>query len=115
MDNVDWERERRKRAIFDAMSPKNQQKILKKTGYENWDPFQEPKYPTDLREQVVEHKAVALFYEFLEASGIDQPSDEYLQALREITRGLLNGRERYRAMFEFCCWYRKSIDGKGSD
>jgi len=30
MENVDRERERKKRAIFDTMSPKHQQKILKK-------------------------------------------------------------------------------------
>jgi hypothetical protein len=114
MENADRERERKKKAIFNTMSPKHQQKILKKVGYENWDPFQEPKYPMDLREQEVERKAMVLSREFLEACRIDQPSDEYLQAVREIIRGLLKGQEQYRAMFEFCCWYRKSSEKKGS-
>lgn len=114
MDNADQERDRKKRAIFDSMSPKHQQRILKKAGYENWDPFQEPKYPMDLREREVEHKAMVLSCEFLEACRIDQPSDEYIHAVREIIRGLLKGQDRYRAMFEFCCWYRKSSEKKGS-
>lgn len=97
--------ERKKKAIFDCMSPKRQQKILKKVGYENWDPFQEPKYPIDLREQETEQKAMALSREFLEGCSIKEYSDEYLQAVREISRGLLKDEERYRAMFEFFCWY----------
>jgi hypothetical protein len=104
-DNVDNERERRKKAIFDAMSPKRQQKILEKVGYENWDPFQEPKYPVDLREREVERKAMALSREFLEDCGIEQYSDEYIQAVREISKGILKDEERYRAMFDFCRWY----------
>jgi hypothetical protein len=101
----DEERERKKKAIFDAMSPKRQQKILKKVGYENWDPFQEPKYPIDLREQTTERKAMALSREFLESCGIERYSDEYIQAVREISKGILKDEERYRAMFDFCRWY----------
>lgn len=111
-EHLDEERGRKKKAIFDAMSPKRQQKILKKVGYENWDPFQEPKYPIDLREQTTEHKAMALSLEFIEGCGIKEYSDEYIQAVREISRGLLNDEERYRAMFEFCCWYRKKGKAK---
>jgi hypothetical protein len=106
MTDLDEEREKNKRAIFDRMSSKRRQKILKKMGYENWDPFQEPKYPIDLREQTTEQKAMALSREFLEDCGIEEYSDEYLQAVREISRGLLKDEERYRAICEFCCWYR---------
>jgi len=105
-DNLEKERERKKKAIFKSMSPKRQQKILKKVGYENWDPFQEPKYPIDLREQKAEQMAMALSREFLEGCGIEEYSDEYIQAVREISKGLIKDEERYRAMFEFCYWYR---------
>jgi len=105
-DHSDEQREEKKKAIFDAMSAKRRQRILEKVGYENWDPFQEPKYPIDLREQTTEQKAMALSREFLEECSIKEYSDEYLQALREISRGLVKDEERYRAMFEFCCWYR---------
>jgi len=106
-ENLEREKERKKKAIFESMSPKRQQRILTKVGYENWDPFQEPKYPIDLRELEVEHKAMALYREFIKDSGIEQYSDEYIQAVREISKGLLKDEERYRAMFDFCCWYRK--------
>ena len=106
-DNEANERERKKKAIFNAMSPKHQQKIVQKVGYENWDPFQEPKYPIDLREQDLEHRAMALSREFLEECAIEQYSDEYIQAVKEISKGLLKDDERYRAIFDFCCWYLK--------
>ena len=111
-DDTANEKERKKKAIFDAMSSKRQQKILEKAGYEDWDPFQEPKYPIDLREQELEHKAMALSREFIEDCGIEQYSDEYIHAVREISKGLLKDDERYRAMFDFCCWYyrRKAKD-----
>ena len=42
------EAEKRKRAVFESMSPRRQKHILKK-GYEKWDPFAEPKDPIDIR------------------------------------------------------------------
>ena len=48
MTEPDNEYEVKKRAIFDGMSKRGQQRILR-LGYENWDPFQEPKDP---REQI---------------------------------------------------------------
>jgi hypothetical protein len=42
------EAEKRKKAIFDSMSPRRQKHILRK-GYAKWDPFQEPKDPIDIR------------------------------------------------------------------
>ncbi len=40
------EYEIRKKAIFDTMSKRGQERILK-MGYENWEPFQEPKDPRE--------------------------------------------------------------------
>jgi len=101
------ERERKKRAIFDGMSPKSQQRILKKVGYENWDPFQEPKDPVDLRGQKTEQLASVLIREFISECGAERPGSEYREAVKEICRGLIKGEERYKAMFDFCHWYGK--------
>ena len=38
------EEEKKKRDLFEAMSPRSQKRILKK-GYEEWDPFMLPKEP----------------------------------------------------------------------
>ena len=107
-NNLDEERERKKRAIFKGMSLKRQQKILKRTGYEKWDPFQDPKYPIDLRDQETERMAMILFNEFILDRRIEEYSSEYAQAIRDISKGLIKGEERYKAMFDFCCWYTKA-------
>ena len=39
----------KKKAVFDAMSPRRQKHILNKVGYDNWDPFEKPKDPIDIR------------------------------------------------------------------
>jgi hypothetical protein len=103
----DKEREKKKRAIFESMSPKRRQRIVEKIGYENWDPFQEPKDPLDLRRQKTEQVASVLIGEFISECGAEERSDEYKRAIREISEGLLKGEERYIGMFDFCCWYER--------
>jgi len=108
MTDIDEEREKKKRAIFDGMSPKRQQKIIKTVGYENWDPFQEPRDPIDLREQKVEQMASVLLRQFARDSEIKDYSDESIQAVKDIGKGLIKGEERYKAMYDFCYWYKKT-------
>ena len=50
MRKLSAEDEERKKFIFDSMSPRRQKHILKKEGYDAWDPFIEPKEPIDMRE-----------------------------------------------------------------
>jgi hypothetical protein len=106
-NNSEQERELKKKAIFDAMSSKRRQRIVEKIGYENWDPFQEPKDPLDLRGQKTEQMASVLIGEFISECGAEKRSDEYREAVKEICKGLINGEERYKGMFDFCCWYGK--------
>jgi len=106
-DPLDEEREKKKRAIFDGMGPKRRQKILKKMGYETWDPFQEPRDPIDLRDHKAEQMASFLFRQFTLDCTIKNYSDESIQAVKEMGRGLIKGEERYKAMYDFCCWYRE--------
>jgi hypothetical protein len=106
-NNSEQERELKKKAIFDAMSSKRRQRIVEKIGYENWDPFQEPKDPLDLRGQKTEQIASVLIREFISEYGAEKRSDEYREAVKEICKGLINGEERYKGMFDFCHWYAK--------
>ena len=46
MNTDENEYEMRKKAIFDTMSKRGQERILR-IGYENWNPFQEPKDPRE--------------------------------------------------------------------
>jgi len=110
-DHFDKEKEKQKKAIFNGMSPRRQQSILRKTGYENWDPFQEPKDPIDLRDKKIDLIVSSLLREFASDNDIKDRSDEYIKAVKEIGRGLIKGQEKYKAMYDFCCWYKKTKQG----
>jgi hypothetical protein len=64
--------EQRKKAVFEAMSPRRQKHILKK-GYKKWDPFEEPKDPIDIRKDPTKRTSQMLVREFLQS----RSSEEY--------------------------------------
>ena len=106
------EEEKRKKAIFDGMSAKRQNNILAK-GYDEWDPFQKPKDPLDMRTNKNKNTAVKLVKEFLLTCSHEKYSNAYGQGVWDICVGIISGDERYRAMHEFSCWYRDFMgDGK---
>lgn len=103
------EEERRKREIFDSMSPRRQRRILEK-GYEKWDPFQPPKEPPLFSQE--ERRRLRLtaekFRRFLQQAAPEGlqagASSLYVQAAREMAFGLARGEERFQAMFDYCRW-----------
>ena len=101
--------ERRKKAIFEAMSPRAQRRIRKK-GYEKWDPFQEPKDPIDIRRDKTKRTSQQLVREFLQSRGPEPMSNSYNRAVLEMALGIVNDEERFIAMFEFSCWYRELLE-----
>ncbi|MBF0120392.1 MAG: hypothetical protein HQK79_16270 [Desulfobacterales bacterium] len=108
MKKLSGEEESRKRAIFDAMSPKRQQHILKK-GYEGWDPFQEPKDPIDIRRDKTNRTTQMLVREFLQTKFKENYSNEYGKGVLEICLGIINNDEKYLGMFDFACWYKELL------
>ncbi|MBW1753327.1 MAG: hypothetical protein JRJ46_09530, partial [Deltaproteobacteria bacterium] len=80
------EREKRKKAIFDSMSPRLQKHILKK-GYEEWDPFQEPKDPIDIRKDKTKRTTQTLVREFLYTRSSEDYSNEYGRGVFDLCLG----------------------------
>jgi hypothetical protein len=101
--------EKRKKAIFDSMSPRAQKRIRKK-GYDKWDPFQEPKDPIDIRRDQTRRTTQQLVREFLQSRSQEPASNSYSRGVLEIALGLVNEEERFIAMFEFSCWYRDLLE-----
>ena len=115
------DKEKKKREIFEGMSDRRQQKIIKK-GYDNWDPFLEPKEPPFFRKEGKSRgeKASDLFSLFLlhkqeRAEFPESLSPAYVQGAREICLGLIMDRdERCQGMLDFCKWFsRFSEEGQG--
>lgn len=108
------EAEDRKKAVFDAMSSRRQKHILKK-GYENWDPFQEPKDPIDIRRDRSRRTVQMLVDEFYQQVSAQNDSAVYRQGVLEMALGMINGEERYQGMYEFSCWHRELLKSEGFD
>ena len=107
--------EKRKKAVFDAMSERRQKHILKK-GYQKWDPFQEPKDPIEIRRDKSKRTTQMLVREFLQSrSDDDVMSTTYSRGVLEIALGLVNEDERFVAMYEFSCWYRDLLRREGAE
>jgi hypothetical protein len=98
----------RKRAIFEGMSKRGQERILR-IGYENWDPFQEPKDPRERIFSSSSLKAGALVKEFLHIHQAHQESSVLIKDLFELCKGLIDGEARARVILEFCHWYESKV------
>jgi len=108
------EEEKRKKAIFDGMAPRRQKHILKK-GYDDWDPFQEPKDPIDIRKDKTKRTSQMLIREFLEICKSEDYSNEYGRGVVEICMGIINEDDRFQGMYEFACWYRDLLKKEGHE
>lgn len=104
--------EERKKAVFDAMSPRRQKHILKK-GYEKWDPFEKPKDPIDIRRDKTKRTTQQLVREFLQNCGHDKYSNAYGRGVLEMALGIINDDDRFIGMYEFAAWYQDQLKKAG--
>lgn len=100
------EYEMKKKAIFDSMGKRGQERILR-IGYENWEPFQEPKDPRERIFGSVSLQANAIVKEFCESAGGGEESVALHKELFDLCRGLIQGDPRARTIFLFCNWYKE--------
>ena len=106
------EAEKRKKAVFDSMSPRRQKHIQKK-GYDRWDPFEEPKDPIDIRKDKSKRTTQSLVREFLQLQKMEGYSNAYGRGVLEICLGIVNDEDRYKAMYDFSCWYQELLKKEG--
>jgi hypothetical protein len=115
MRKLSPEDKKRKKAIFDTMSPRRQEHILKKKGYDAWDPFIEPKDPIDMRGDKSRRTAIELAREFLATWDKQEYSNAFGQGVWDICLGIVNDDDRYKGMYEFACWYRDLLKKESSE
>lgn len=105
------EREALKRAIYEKISPRRR-KFIDRMGYDNWDPFQEPFDPLDIRKDATGYTAQELGELFIRSREEKAPP-ELVQAVQEFTVTLVANPERVRGIFEFCVWYDEHLQRHG--
>jgi hypothetical protein len=101
--------EQRKKGIFDSMGKRSQQRILNK-GYEEWNPFEEPKDPIDIRTDPTNRTSQQLIREFLQKTPDDSYSNSYAQGAFDICLGLINDNDKFKGMYDFSIWYKKVLE-----
>ncbi len=111
MAHDEQEYEIRKKAIFDGMSKRGRERILR-MGYDKWNPFQEPKDPRERMFSQVSLNAGTLLREFLQVHPQSGHSEVIQKELFELCVGLLRGEPRARILLEFCNWYGKRVPAK---
>jgi hypothetical protein len=99
----------RKRAIFDQLSPRRR-KYIDKIGYDNWDPFEAPKDPIDIRKDTTNRTTQQLVREFLQNCGQKNYSNAYGRGVLEIALGIINKDDRFLGMYDFVRWYQQQLD-----
>jgi hypothetical protein len=103
----------KKKAIFNAMSPRRQRHILKKIGYDKWDPFEKPKDPIDIRRDKSRRTSQMLVREFLQSRPLEGYSNSYGRGVLDMAIGIVNDDDRYLAMYEFALWHNNLLKEEG--
>lgn len=98
------EEEEQKRLFYERMSPRRR-RFVDRIGYENWDPFEAPKEPMDIRTDVSERTVQQLVHEFLRSVSQELHGGEYARGATECALGIVARQEKYRGVLDFCVWY----------
>lgn len=99
------EGEELKRQIYERMSPRRR-KFIDRLGYEQWDPFQEPKEPLDLRRDRTNRTLQELIRDFMRESGGQGKDLAWQKGAMECALGIIKKDMRFQGVFDFCMWYQ---------
>jgi hypothetical protein len=108
------QKEMQKQAIYSKISDRRK-KYIQKIGYENWDPFAEPKDPIDIRKDKTKRTAKMLVTEFLQRTSHASYSNAYGRGVLEMALGIINNDDRYIAMYEFALWHHALLETERDD
>jgi hypothetical protein len=100
-----------KRAMYEGLSPRRR-RFVDRIGFENWDPFQMPFDPIDIRRDALgmtTHELLNGYFRTLPAT----PDPDYMQTLSEFMVMLVMNIEKVRPILEFSDWYNAQLKSRG--
>ncbi len=103
--------EAQKRAMYEGLSPRRR-RFVDKIGFENWDPFQMPFDPIDLRVDQTGHTPQQLANAFFRTLP-EPPGPDYASSVATFAVELVHNFERARPVMDFCIWYAKLMQQRG--
>lgn len=98
--------------IYETMNPRRR-KYIDRIGYANWDPFQKPNDPMELRTDVSKRTTQQLIREFLQSCRGENLSNEFSQGALESAIGIINRDEKTLGRYAFCAWYADLLHSEG--
>ena len=106
------EQEQLKREIYERMNPRRR-KFIDRIGYDEWDPFQKPNDPMDIRVDSSKRTTQQLFRGFMHSLGERTEGNDFNKGALDCALGIVNRDERYLGIYEFCVWYYKLLKKEG--
>ena len=101
-----------KRQIYERMNPRRR-KFVDRVGYDNWDPFQEPNQPLDMRVDVGMRTTHQLLAAFMQSHKDREGEVAYRQGALESAIGVITREEKFLGIFDFCLWYHDLLKKEG--
>lgn len=111
---LDEEQERFKRALYEKMNPRRR-KFVDRIGYDQWDPFQAPKDPLDIRTDRTSRTLQDLLREFMADSGGRTRDAAWQAGARQCALGIIQKDEKFQGIFDFCLWYAKLLERENNE
>lgn len=102
------EEREQKRMFYERMSPRRR-RFVDRIGFDNWDPFEAPKEPMDIRTDVSQRTAQDLVREFLQSVSLDMRGGEYARGASDCALGIVGRQEKYMGVLDFCVWYHELL------
>lgn len=109
---LDDEQKEFKRILYERMTPRRR-KFIDRIGYDNWDPFQAPKEPLDIRRDATKRTLQELLREFMAQTNGAQKDDAWRAGASECALGIIQRDEKYQGIFDFCLWYANLLRQEG--
>lgn len=108
------EEEEQKRLFYERMSPRRR-RFVDRIGFENWDPFEAPKEPMDIRTDISSRTAQELVREFMRSVSLDMRGGEYARGATDCALGIIARQEKYLGVLDFCVWYHELLQKELSE
>ncbi len=113
-DTNSADKDQQKKFIYEKLSPRRK-KFIDRIGFDKWDPFQEPKNPLEIRRDGTHRTSKELFRQFMYERPPRDYSNTYGQGVLEMCIGIINGQDKYRAMYEFSLWYSELLQRENKE
>lgn len=108
---LDGEQEELKRQIYERMNPRRR-KFVDRIGYDQWDPFQAPNDPLDIRRDRTNRTLQQLMGDFLRQSNGAEKDAAWRKGALECAMGIIKKDEKFQGIFDFCLWYHALLQNE---